>query len=606
MSVVCLVRPLLSPSEFNGYPLNLLILATCLRSRGHEVVICDYDLQKEIDPSWAHGGFAKRATTEILGHDPDFVGITSMCSNYALALDLAAELKSASASVHITFGGPHVSLCARETIERYPCVDSVVVGEGEITYPELVACVEEGGDLTTVAGAACRRDGAVASAPPRSLMPDLNLSPRPAYDLIDMSTYIRAATGSALEIYAGSGCPFTCTFCSTSIVWERKYRTMAPERIVGEMEKLHATYGATAFNLIHDNLTVDKKFVAAIADLIRERDLDIGWGFSSRVDTINRETIERVAAAGCNYIFFGVESGSAKIQKTMRKRLKLDQVRETIVDCVDTGIAPATSFILGFPDEDPDDVAQTIRLAFTCRVLGARRSFINLLSAYTGTPVMEAELPRLVFRRDIANSTMVAFLEEHHYPMIEADPFVFSNYYSLDYSLSWLDAADYADLVDCYTICLFRYQYSVSFIINDCEVDPLHLFGLLRDRMRALDPAGRNRLDLVLTDRDVRACVDGESGDRASALLGLDEALWMARTSMPEGLLYSAPVLVNLRNTPNHVAPHECMHHYLIKARGSEVQVSELPESLSRLYELQGMSALRFEAADREYLAVPL
>src|SRR5262245_11782933 len=128
MAVVCLVRPLLSPTEFSGYPLNLLILASCLRRDGHVVEICDYDYLKEIDSSWRAGGFAERAARDVLSRSPHFVGITAMCSNYVLALDFAKRLKASAPGVHITLGGPHVSLCALETLDRHPYIDTAVLG----------------------------------------------------------------------------------------------------------------------------------------------------------------------------------------------------------------------------------------------------------------------------------------------------------------------------------------------------------------------------------------------------------------------------------------------------------------------------------------------
>lgn len=591
-SVVCLVRPLLSPTDFNGYPLNLLILASALRHAGHFVHICDYDFLKEGDPSWAAGGFAKRAARHILEYGPSFVGITALCSNYVLALDLAEELKAMSTTVHVTLGGPHVSLCARETLERHPYIDTAVIGEGEVTYPELIRCLEEHADLPSIPGIAFRRGDTIVRNPPRPLLPDLNASPRPAYDLVDVSAYVAAAVGDYLEVYAGSGCPFTCTFCSTSIVWARKYRTMTPERIVDEMQTL-SSYGAPAFSLVHDNLTTNKPFVARIAALIRERGLRVRWGFSSRIDTIDLDTIRTVAAAGCDYVFFGVESGSAKTQKSMRKRLKLDRILEVVEACIDHGIAPATSFILGFPDEDLEDVAATIRLAFTCRVLGARRSFINLLSAYTGTPIMEQHQAGLSFRRETANSTMVSFLEEKHYRHIEADRFIFANYYSLDYSNSPLDAGEYLDIVDFYTICLFRYRYVISYLINDLTVDPTALFRSLRPRVRSLTVQGRNNLDFVLTYDDVRLHAGAEHAEIARALLLFDQAAWLVATTESDGLIFSGPLRIGNGTFRTNLVPDGTTRHYLLKFANGEMYAHELDPGLSQLYELQGMHALR-------------
>ena len=264
-----------------------------------------------------------------------------MCSNFVIALDLADEIKLLSPATHVTFGGPHISLfCPTKTLDRHHSVDTAVVGRRRSHTLQLIRCLEQSGDLSAVLGIAFRRDGQAFVTARRPLLTDLNLSPRPAYDLIDISSYAKTARSNYLEVYAGSGCPFLCTFCSTSIVWERKYRTMSADRIVSEMEELSTRHGAVAFNLIHDNLTTNKPFIVEIASLILARGLNIRWGFSSRVDTIDLDTIRLVSDAGCDYVFFGIESGSERIQATMKKAaLKLKTIWAAVEQCISHGIA---------------------------------------------------------------------------------------------------------------------------------------------------------------------------------------------------------------------------------------------------------------------------
>ncbi len=368
---------------------------------------------------------------------------------------------------------------------------------------------------------------------------------------------------------------------------------MSARRIVDEIEILNSTQGAKAFNLIHDNLTTDKKFVKEIAALIRGRDLDVRWGFSSRIDTIDLEVIQVVAEAGCDYVFFGIESGSAKTQRTMRKRLKLTRVHEVIRQCIDHGITPATSFILGFPDEDLDDVSATIRLAFDCRILGARRSFLNLLSAYTGTPVMKDAMDSLVFDREAINTSMVSYLEEKHYQVIEADRFIFANYYSLDYSHSPLNAAEYRDLVDFYTICLFKFRHIISFLINDLRVDPIVLFTAFRDRLASLTVTDRNHLNLDLSFDDVRSYVDPSYFVAVQALLLFDQALWLAGTPGQAGILFSGPIVLDAAVAHSATIVQDKIYHYLLSHSGTEVNATALEPQISELYELQGLYAVR-------------
>ncbi len=607
MAQVCLVRPLLAPTEFNGYPLNLLILASSLRGAAHEVVIRDYDYLKEIDSTWTNRGFAKRAAEDLLRCNPDFVGITALCSNYVLALDLAEEIKSLSPRTHITLGGPHVSLCARETLDTYWYIDTAVIGEGEVTYPELINSVELHKGLSAVKGIAFRNNGKAVLTPPRPLLSDLNQSPRPAYDLVDIPSYLTKAKSTYLEVYAGSGCPFRCTFCSTSIVWERKYRTMSAQRVVLEMKEVNARYKATSFNLIHDNLTTDKKFIREIATLITESGLRVRWGFSSRIDTLDFPTAQAAANAGCDYVFFGVESGSSRIQTTMKKGLKLRKIYETLEHCTSCGISPATSFILGFPDEQLEDIGSTVRLAFKCKMLGARRSFINLLSAYTGTPVMEENKGKLTFAMESVNSTMTAFLEEKHFDVVRSDPYIFANYYSLEYSASPLSAKDYSGLVDFYTICLFKYPCLVSFLINDAEVDPVLLFRNFEERISRLSASERNNLAIEISVDDLHDYATSENARSLSSAMCFDQAVSLADSKVGRGVIYSGDVRI-IGDGPiarlDHMAD---TRHYLLHSTGNAVLGSEVTAEHGHLYEVQGVPAVRSELLmERSMLATAL
>ncbi|KEO82591.1 B12-binding domain-containing radical SAM protein [Tumebacillus flagellatus] len=540
---VALVRPLLSGSGFNGYPLNLLILAAAIREVGHHPVICDYDYLKELDPSWDSPEFAARAAEDILSNRPDLVGITAMCSNYVLAVDLANEIKKRAPHVHITFGGPHVSLCPEETLNSFPSVDSCVIGEGEITFPELLGKLEFDEDLSETLGIAYRDgEGNPVKTPPRPLMKDITLSPRPAYDLVDMQSYIDHSKDLYMQIYAGSGCPFDCVFCSTSIVWERKYRVMGAERVVDEIAYLHNTYGVTHFNLMHDNLSSNKPYIHGIAEQIVQRGLKINWGFSSRIDTLDEKTCQITAAAGCNYIFFGVESASEKIQKVIGKRLKVTAIHKTLRHCLENGILPTTSFILGFPEEEKEDVEATVRLAFACKINGAWRSFINLLSPYTGTRLMR-ESEKLVLDWDHVNTSMMNFLYDKHKTAIEENPYIYANFFFLDYSKSYMDQRDYSALVDFYTMCLFKYPFTIHFLINALDISPVDLFEVYRQRVQAMSPAERDNLAIEITEEDLFEIAGEQHAYDLVSALRYDQSIFTA-SHQPTGsrILYQGSV----------------------------------------------------------------
>jgi esterase/lipase len=94
-TIICLARPVISPNEFSGIPNELLILGAALKEKGYQSVVKDFDFLKEINIKWKNKkDWAKRAALEILNTNCQYVGITSMCSNYVLAIELAKEIKT--------------------------------------------------------------------------------------------------------------------------------------------------------------------------------------------------------------------------------------------------------------------------------------------------------------------------------------------------------------------------------------------------------------------------------------------------------------------------------------------------------------------------------
>jgi hypothetical protein len=278
----------------------------------------------------------------------------------------------------------------------------------------------------------------------------------------------------------------------------------------------------------------------------------------------------------------------------MGKRLKLRQIHEVLDTCLRYGIQPTTSFILGFPDEELDDVRSTIRLAFECRARGARRSFINLLSAYTGTPVMREQQDRMKFVRSEANTTMTSFLEEHHYAYIENDREVFSNYYSIDYSQSAIGSASkYGDLVDFYTICLFKYRFSIAHLINEIGVDPIAFFDQCRGKISDLSVEQRNKLGLDLSSEDIRSTVLISQHLEIETMHALDLALWSVTTNKRGVLVNGKLVLNSISGDSASFSAASPTRYFLVGRTSVDVHISPLSDAIGQLYEAQGMEIYR-------------
>jgi len=505
---VCLVRPLLSKYEQSAYPMELLILASAIRKEGFNPTIIDFEYLKTTDPIWKEEkGFTKRAAAEIVSTGCSYVGLTAICSNYVLALDIAHEIKKLSPHTHITLGGPQVTMCYAETMDCSPQLDSIVVGEGEFTYPDLLNSIEQGSPLENVPGICFRKkNGSIRINEKRPLLKDLSHSPNLAFDLIDLPGYLNLKNIGT--IYAGSGCPFNCTFCTTSLVWERKYRIKPVERIIEEIKELHYDYGVTHFDFVHDNLTSNKKFIILLCESIKSLDFEITFELSSRIDTLNEETARIAAEAGCTNIFFGIESASKKTQQQIGKRLKVAQIPETLNYCLKYGIAPTAAYIIGFPEEEQIDINKTIKQAFQSKIVTGESVVFNMIKPLTGSALFNNSKDKLYFDRSNLPSDQSYYLEEKHIDDIENNHILYPNYYYLDYNHSFFKAKDYQLLLDFLTILIVKNTYTLNALITDLLISPLSIFEHFREKLAATSREKRDKLFFSIDENDLRQLLE--------------------------------------------------------------------------------------------------
>ena len=134
----------------------------------------------------------------------------------------------------------------------------------------------------------------------------------------------------------------------------------SPKNVVDELEWLKNTFGAEAFSFYDDMLTFDKQRIYDICDGIKSRKIDLPWDCQSRVDTISREMVFKMREAGCEEIFFGVETGSQQILNCMGKKTSIDQNEKAIKWAKEAGIFVAISVVIGYPGETRYTIKQTL------------------------------------------------------------------------------------------------------------------------------------------------------------------------------------------------------------------------------------------------------
>jgi radical SAM superfamily enzyme YgiQ (UPF0313 family) len=372
-------------------PLGLLSLAAVLESVGHQVELVDFNYALSKRELFLDDNFYSNAADRIDALSPDLIGFSTMCNSYHIALRMAEAIKSRLPRIPVLFGGPQSSVVDTETLVAFPFVDMILRGEAEQTLPKLITEISSGASPYDVPSLTYRRDGRVARNCDAPLIPDLDSLPVPAYHLFPYGL------GGTPAIDVGRGCPFACTFCSTSGFWQRRFRTKSIDRIMQEMWMLKEKYGATNFTLMHDLFTVNRKRVHGFCDRLQSEKMDVTWSCSARVDCVDRELLRHMADSGCRGVFYGVESGSARMQREIRKNLKLDQIGLAVDATLDAKLNTTLSFITGFPTETEGDLRQTMDVIQS--MLGRPQVSVQLhiLAPQVGTPDYERYGDRVAF-----------------------------------------------------------------------------------------------------------------------------------------------------------------------------------------------------------------
>lgn len=335
--------------------LGLMTLATILREAAHVVEIFDPKILFD-DQGWRlpNDAFLDAWAAHLLDAEADVIGFTALGRTMPYVVRVAQRIKRSRPGQTIVLGGPHATIVGEPLLREFDCFDVVVRYEAEPNIVNLIHRLHEGDALDDIPNLVIRKGGGVESTLRVSQLPQMDSLPRPALDLYP-DQRVRAGD-MALE--AGRGCPFACTFCSTANFFERRYRLKSNDRLIEEMEDARRRYGVNVFNLNHDLFGLNKKSLRDFCTRVTGRSFE--WKCSMRPDTLEVEMLHDLAAAGCVDIYFGVETGSKRMQAIVKKKLDLEPTRATVAKVAAAGLTCTTSFITGFPEELPDDQDATM------------------------------------------------------------------------------------------------------------------------------------------------------------------------------------------------------------------------------------------------------
>ncbi len=324
-------------------PLGLAYIASALMADGHRVSAIDLNVS---------GLNLTRVAGIIERERPEVVGISAMTETITNGLAVAQAVKAVAPETVVVLGGAHATIRPLEVLAE-DAVDYVVVGAGERTMVALVSALSGNGpELAEIPGLGYKTPEPRVNARGAILHPDELLPP--ARELFPTDFY-----GEPYNVLTATGsCPYRCPFCSASAVWEGRRNARSPKSVVEELRALQRDDGVDYVFFSDDIFTLDKKWVYELLEEMKALDFPMKWGCATRADLVDPELLHAMAACGCQGIQYGVESGSQQILDTV-KHIKKETVLAAVNAAVAEGIDIACSFMVPFPDDTLETIAET-------------------------------------------------------------------------------------------------------------------------------------------------------------------------------------------------------------------------------------------------------
>lgn len=344
---------LISPSSCDflhneSVPLGIVSIGTYLKHENHEVKIVDFNITHQP---------IERIIDEF---KPDICGISVRSSKQvSSAIRLSKKIKKSS--IPVVWGGAFTTTPKVEQFFEENYIDIVSLGEGEITWIELVDAFANNKPLEKIKGIAFKKNGKVIQTEKREFL-DLSTILPCDWSLVDMEKYFQHLYGAhrMIYVYMSKGCPGHCAFCYNNDFHNSCIRRKSVEMFMTEIRTLVQEYNIDGFYLADEFAFSKKSDLYTLCDALDELPNKLIWGFETRIGAVNKEDLERARKSGCCAIHFGIETASPNMIERVGKKIPFDKVIPTFELCNELGIIPVSTFIIGMPGETVEDLKYTV------------------------------------------------------------------------------------------------------------------------------------------------------------------------------------------------------------------------------------------------------
>jgi len=381
MKILLFAAPFENTSEQEAsYPLGIAYLGAVLEKKGYEIKAYDF-LFENLDK------LLPKIKEIIISEKPDVIGLSSMTTNRISSFKLAVLAKKINPKIKVIMGGVHPTLMYKQILENFP-VDFIVLGEGEETMSELVDFIKKKKDISKfkkVKGIAFKLSNEIIKTEARPFLMNLDKLPIPNH----LYFKDKIEKGKIFYLTTSRGCPYACTFCSTSLHWGRMARRRSPKKVVEELKFLRKNFPDVNYAIFNDDeFLINHDWVREFCSLLAKEKLNLKWACAARVTSITDEIAKLIKSAGCDRVSLGLESGSPKMLKYMNKCITLEQVSKAFNICKKLNLQTNIFLMVGLPGEDSKTINETIE--FTKKLSMSKVMYLpSVYHVFPGTQTYE-------------------------------------------------------------------------------------------------------------------------------------------------------------------------------------------------------------------------
>jgi len=385
-----LVSLIICPSwSLESPPYGIALLKSVLEKNGFKALCFDfnYDLYKRVTDkaekdSWEamdkgtcwyskeysamfinkYSLYIESYIDKILGTGSDVIGFTVNQRNRFFTYEIARMIKDKSPRKTIVFGGPS---CYRDDIGlrilHESCADAVCTGEGEVSFVNMLKILAEEGRVAGCPGFAVKgKNGEITDygeGPPAE-----NLDEIPFADYSDFD--IQSYESKKLPLLTSKGCIRRCAFCSEHNKMGT-FRVRSSENVFSEIIHQTKLYPfIEGFSFVDSLVNGDIKMLERLCDFIIENKLNIRWRGQAAVrKEMTPEFLKKAKLSNCDLLNYGVESGSDKVLRLMKKGYNSVTAERVIRDTAAAGVPLHFNIIIGFPGEGEKEFRETVEFA---------------------------------------------------------------------------------------------------------------------------------------------------------------------------------------------------------------------------------------------------